>query len=473
MLTTLLKRCLQAVFLLGVISVMAFYLSKAVPGDEVLDYLSIDDTRYSVAADPLEQHLAYTKVAKNRGLDLPLFYCSIRSGYAADSLFTIASQANRETVRHWVKTSRQPDDVMRLYQDIINGMRVSCPASDTSALAKQVCEGLAGLLSMQDLFTVHHAVIRLHQDVAASPQQHPVFEATLDRINKDVEQLVNTKHLSNWQDWFPKMQWHGSGNQYHRWISGLITFKPLTSLVDGRNAWTKIGEALKWTLLLNGFAFLLAMCAGVYIGVWSGANDGKRFEKWVHIGLFALFALPSFWLATLLIYFFSSGEWLSLFPSGGLGAYRQAQGIWSKTTLLATHLFLPVMCLSLGSLAYVSRQMKQSVIHQFHQPYVFFLRAQGISEKTILWKHILRNALFPMITMIGSSLPALLSGSLIIEVIFSIPGMGRLLYNSLLARDWPVVFPVLMLGAAITVISYILTDVAYKWADPRVKSIAS
>ena len=142
-----------------------------------------------------------------------------------------------------------------------------------------------------------------------------------------------------------------------------------------------------------------------------------------------------------------------------------------KSVIIARHFTLPVLCLAMGSLAYVSRQMKQSVLNQFGQPYVMALRAQGIAEKNILRKHVIRNALFPMITMIGGALPALLSGSLIIEVIFSIPGMGRLLYTSLMARDWPVVFPVLMLGAVVTVIAYILTDVIYKWADPRVKSL--
>ncbi len=108
-------------------------------------------------------------------------------------------------------------------------------------------------------------------------------------------------------------------------------------------------------------------------------------------------------------------------------------------------------------------------MHEFTQPYVGMLRSQGVAEKTILRKHIIGNALFPVITMIGGAIPALLSGSLIIEVIFSIPGMGRLMYNSLMSRDWPVAFPILMFGAAITILSYLITDIVYKWMDPRVK----
>ncbi|MGB3079490.1 MAG: ABC transporter permease, partial [Saprospiraceae bacterium] len=271
--------------------------------------------------------------------------------------------------------------------------------------------------------------------------------------------------------WLPLIEWNGTHNQYHQWMSGLLSQRPLTSLVDGLNAWTKIFDALKWTLLLNGLAFLLAILLGVGIGIWSGAHDGMPLERIINWILFALFALPSFWLGTLFIYSLTSGEWLSIFPSGGLGSYQRAGSVIEKWSILFSHLLLPVMCLTLGALAYVSRQMKQSVLHQMEQPYVKALRAQGISERTILKKHVIRNALFPVITIIGGSVPALLSGSLIVEVIFSIPGMGRLMYNSLLAHDWPVVFPVLMLGAAITVFSYVLTDVVYKWADPRVKTV--
>jgi peptide/nickel transport system permease protein len=117
--------------------------------------------------------------------------------------------------------------------------------------------------------------------------------------------------------------------------------------------------------------------------------------------------------------------------------------------------------------------MKHSIEHEYTMPYVQSLRLMGVSEATILNKHVTRNALFPLITIIGGSIPVLLSGSLVIEVIFSIPGMGRLLYTSLLSRDWPVAFPVLMLGAAVTILSYVLTDIIYKWADPRVKVLQS
>lgn len=473
MIRSLLRRCLNALVLLGVISIIAFYLSKLVPGDEILEYLSIDDSKYGASVDPHEQRIAYARVAKKRGLDLPLFYLSVLPSHYPDSLFLILPISDRQTVKKWAQASNQKEGVITLYHHLQSGLGYACPIADESPSADQLCTTINAILNTHDLFTAHHTILRNHSLIAKDSSATAATLSILDTLNKDVELLVSSTIKPKIAEWLPKFYWYGTHNQYHQWMGGFITFRPLTSLIDGRNAWSKIFDALTWTLLLNGLAFILAITLGVVIGLWSGTHDGFKKERVVSIILFTLFALPSFWLATLFIYFLSSGEWLSIFPAGGLGPYHSESNLFKKGAVLLTHLTLPVLCLSLGSLAYISRQMKQSVVNQFHQPYVLSLRSLGVSEKTILRKHIFRNALFPVITMIGGALPALLSGSLIIEVIFSIPGMGRLMYTSLVARDWPVVFPILMFGAAITVFSYILTDVIYKWADPRVKSLDS
>lgn len=472
MFKSLLKRFAYACILLGIISIIAFYLGKLVPGDEILDYLSIDESGYSSVSTPIEQREAYRRVADKRGLNLPQFYFSIRPGYYPDSLFSIVPAEDRNTIISWIRSTHNHPAAMRLYRDGIHVLKLFCPVADTSAIADKICLTVSSVLNSKDLFAAHHQLIRLQQDISQQNADQS-FTGEVQKINGDMDLLVKSAKKLSFLEWIPSVKWHGTSSQYHQWITGFLAFEPLTSLTDGRNAWTKIFDALKWTLLLNGLAFILAIVLGILIGMWSGTHDGTLMERLINIKLFALFALPSFWLATLLIYFFSSGEWLSIFPSGGLGSYDSSNNVLEKGGLLIEHLFLPVLCLALGSLAYVSRQMKQSVVHQFQQPYVLSLRTQGVSEKTILHKHVFRNALFPMITMIGGALPALLSGSLIIEVIFSIPGMGRLMYNSLLARDWPVVFPILMFAATITVFSYILTDVIYKWVDPRTKTMES
>lgn len=465
MILTVVRRVGYALLLLGLISLLAFALSSKVPGDVVLDYLSIDDPRFSSSADPLELRQSYTAVASRRGLNLPLFYFSVRPGYFPDSLFSIVPVSDRKTVKAWTVHSRDGEASMVLYKGICRSIAASCPLSATNAVADTLCQQLGALLEIDHPAVVHE---RLQQSWRLSKDRAMAIASDLENLLSVSTQLAEGRGLPDHQAWIPAFQWHGTSCQYHQWMSGLITFRPLTSLVDGRNAWKKVKEALSWTLWLNGLAFLLAIGLGMWIGIWSGQNNGTKAEKVVQVLLFALFAIPSFWLATLLIAFFST--MLGILPAGGLGPYQTSAGFLSKWAILSRHLTLPVTCLAVGSLAYVSRQMKQSVLLQYKQPYVLALRTMGIRDKTVLWRHVVPNALFPMITMIGGALPALLSGSLIIEVIFSIPGMGRLMYTSLLARDWPVVFPLLMLAATITVLAYILTDIVYAWADPRVKS---
>ncbi len=470
MIQSLLRKFLYALLWLWMISVLAFWLSKQVPGDEILDYLSIENNAFSTSLNPDQQREIYYRVAHKRGLDLPFFYFSLHKGIYPDTLFSLFPLDDRQVVKAWIHQSHDGKRSMELYTSLRTALHYSCTTGTSLTLADSCTRQLQNILIQTDIHQLHQQVNMLSQ-LAETGGQDSLLNDLVENIKQKGDALQEHQPLSFAQFW-PTLNWNGFHNQYHQWIAGLISFQPLTSLVDGRNAWVKISEALKWTLILNGLAFLFAIFLGVMIGIWSGKREGTRKEKWLSMFLFTFFAIPSFWLATLLVLVFSSGEWLSVLPPGGLGQYQDAHSLPEKCGIIGFHLILPVFCLTIGSLAYVSRQMKQSVQHEFTQPYVSALRTLGIAEKTILRKHVVRNALFPMITLMGNALPAILSGSLIIEVIFSIPGMGRLMFTSLMERDWPVVFPILMLAATVTVISYTLTDVIYKWLDPRVKSTA-
>ena len=471
MISSLGKRFFSAIFILWIISLIAFWLSKQAPGDEVMDYLSIDDPRSGINSNPLYLRTSYQKVAHHRLLDLPLFYWSVTPGYYPDTVDHVLPLDDREALKDWIEYSKNGTASFQLYKELHSGLLSSCSGIDQDQMSKQLCQTFDRSLKTHDPELIRKNILALKDNLETNDSIDQEIIQKLSSILLLCDKAMSSPVSHEMTYIFPQFTWHGTQNQYHQWMRGLVSQKPLTSLIDGLNAWSKIYDAMKWTLVLNGLAYLLAIFLGVGIGIWSGTHDGKPSERILNWILFALFALPSFWLGTLFIYFLASGEWFSIFPAGGLGPYQSAGNIASKWTILLYHLVLPVTCLALGALAYVSRQMKQSVLHQMSQPYVKALRAQGISETTIVSKHVTRNALFPVITIIGGSIPALLSGSLIIEVIYDIPGMGRLIYSSLLARDWPVVFPVLMIGAAITVISYVLTDIIYKWVDPRVKTI--
>lgn len=471
MVKSLLRRFLYTLLLLWIISLIAFWLSQQVPGDVVMDYISIDDRGYHVSAGPLEHRLAYERVAKKRGLDLREFYVSVYPGNYPDSINRILPYEDRNVVKKWIHTSGNGEGSLLMYKIFRSGLFANC-GINKQASNDLLCNFFNRSLGTENISLINENAKTIKQQLANDTTVSAANMIALNVVIEQSDQLMTGPIASAIPKYrLPSIKWNGFHNQYHQWITGLFFQKPVTSLVDGRNAWSKIYDSLKWTLLLNGFALLVAIFLGIAIGIWSALKEDKAIEKLINGILFALFALPSFWLGTLLIYFFSSGEWLSVFPASGLGSYHAAGNIFERVAIIFGHLFLPVTCLALGSIAYVSRQMKQSLLHELAQPYVLHLRAQGISEKTIVNKHAIRNAIFPIITIIGGAVPVLLSGSLIIEVIFSIPGMGRLMYNSLLSRDWPVVFPVLMLGAIVTILSYHLSDIMYKWMDPRVKTI--
>ena len=156
------------------------------------------------------------------------------------------------------------------------------------------------------------------------------------------------------------------------------------------------------------------------------------------------------------------------FPTHGLGDISEDDSFWDIFWMRAYHLVLPVFCMSYASLAFVSRQMRGGMIDVFQQDYIRTARAKGFAEQLVIWKHSFRNALFPIITLVASIFPGLLAGSLVIEVIFSIPGMGKLTIDSIYARDWPVVYTILMFSALMTMIGILVADLLYAWADPRV-----
>jgi peptide/nickel transport system permease protein len=457
---TILKRIAYGIFWIWVISVLAFFLSRHVPGDVIHDYLSAEPQAVTISQSPAAERVLYQQVAAKRGLDLPAFYFSIRKGIYPDSLSRILPFDERHAVRNWIDQTHDSDNALRLHQTLRHALTHYCGQSTNRAL----CTTIDNALREPALDKVQSQL-----ETAANRGDSVATVAVYESLLL-IEAMQQPARIAT-SAYFPSVAWHGTNNQYHQWITGLVAQRPMTSLTDGRNAWIKINEALRWTLIINLIAFVLTLLIGCAIGIWSSLRDRTTAERIVNTLLFAAFAIPSFWLATLCILFFSSGAWLSILPSGGLGPYHRATTMLEAWGIVARHLVLPVLCLTIGSIAYISRQMKQSMLHELMSPYVKAMRAQGVSERVIVRRHVVRNALFPIITIMGQSLPALISGSLVIEVIFSIPGMGRLLFTSILARDWPVVFPVLMLSAAVTVMAYILMDIVYAWIDPRVKSI--
>src|SRR6058998_3510442 len=257
--------------------------------------------------------------------------------------------------------------------------------------------------------------------------------------------------------------------QYARWLARLVrldfgkSFSP-----DARPVLQKIGERLPVTLFLNIIEMLIILGLAVPIGVLSATRQYSLYDKVTTIFVFVGFATPDFWLALLLMFLF--GVQLGWLPISGLRSLNwEYLPFWQQQWDFVGHLLLPIVVATFGGLAGFSRYMRQSMLEVIRQDYVQTARAKGLSERTVIGKHALRNALLPVVTVLGLSLPGLIGGSVIIESIFAIPGMGQLMVQSVFSRDYPVVMGNLVIVASLTLVANLVADIAYGLVDPRIR----
>ena len=232
----------------------------------------------------------------------------------------------------------------------------------------------------------------------------------------------------------------------------------------------EIGQRLPNTILLMGVTMLVALVIAIPIGIISALRQYSLYDIAVTTFSFAGQAIPEFWLGLILILIFYA--WLKnpftgepLLPAGGM--YTLGAGFSLPDRI--RYLILPVATGALGWIAWYSRFLRSSMLDVIHQDYMRTARAKGLAERTVVYRHALRNAVIPLVTLLALDLPYLIGGTVFVEMIFSWPGMGRLYYQSALQRDYPVLLAVLIIGAAAIILSNLLADVLYAYADPRIR----
>lgn len=237
---------------------------------------------------------------------------------------------------------------------------------------------------------------------------------------------------------------------------------------DGRPVIDKIKERLPITISIDLLSMILILIVGIPIGVYSARYKDSLLDKGLTAFVFATYAIPLFWLALLFMLFF--GVYLDLLPISGVKSFNYEElTFFQKILDLGHHLVLPIFLSALGGLAGISRYMKSSLLEVLRQDYITTAYAKGLPEKLILRRHAMRNALLPVITILGLSVPGLIGGSVIFESIFAIPGMGQLFYMSVMSRDYPTIMGILVIGAFLTLFGNLLADVCYAVADPRIR----
>ncbi|MCL2389950.1 MAG: ABC transporter permease [Endomicrobia bacterium] len=256
--------------------------------------------------------------------------------------------------------------------------------------------------------------------------------------------------------------------QYWNWFKRVIVLDFGNSFKDGRPASEKIIERIPATILLNILSIILMLIVAVPVGIYSAVRKYSLFDRILTVIVFICFSAPVFWVALMLMIVF--GLWLGWLPISGLTSFDFNElSFFAKTWDLASHLILPVIVSTLGSFAVLSRYIRSGMLDVLKQDYIKTAYSKGLSERQVIFNHALKNALLPLITIIGLSIPGLIGGSFIIETVFSYPGMGRLGFDAIMARDYPVIMGIGVISAFLTLLGNIVADILYAVADPRIR----
>ncbi|MEE9562597.1 MAG: ABC transporter permease [Thermoanaerobaculia bacterium] len=258
--------------------------------------------------------------------------------------------------------------------------------------------------------------------------------------------------------------------QYGSWLrASLLEGNWGVSFVHRRPVTAVIADHLPQTLLLSATALVIQFGVGILLGVGAARNAGSRRDHLIRLGALSLYSLPLFWLGLMALLLLSF-IW-PIFPSGHMSSVGADQlPAWQRLLDLLHHLALPALVLGLASAGAITRFTRNSLLEVIDEDFVRTARAKGVDEGRVFWSHALRNSLAPIIQLLGLSLPFLLSGSLVTEVVFSWPGLGRLTYDSILSRDYPVILASTALAATLVVAGSFLADLLHAAADPRVRT---
>ena len=237
---------------------------------------------------------------------------------------------------------------------------------------------------------------------------------------------------------------------------------------DARPVWDKIRERLPITIYINISSMVIIFLAAIPLGVVSALRRGSATDRSITVFVFIGFSIPGFWLALICMDLF--GVRLGWLPISGIHSAEYASlSLWGKAMDTMRHLFLPVFISAFGSLAGMSRYMRSSMLEIIRQDYILTARAKGLPERTVIYKHAMRNALLPVIIILGLFIPGLIGGSVIFESIFAIPGLGKLFYEAIMMRDYNMIMGSLTIGAVLTLAGNLIADICYSIADPRIR----
>ena len=483
------KRLITFIPMLIAISLIAFIISINAPGDPVERLTKAAGNEGSADEQSGTSKKAKQEIRNKLGLDLPIFYVSITDIATSDTLYRIQDKYHKSNLKALTHQSGNWQVVSDYYKSILIFQKESqklnveeihknnsnLELNDINEIINQLGFEIGSLLETSESEIIDMKFEKIKSSIDSN--------SFLSHLNSNLNTTINNKERlstesTKWKTYIPSLHWYGSNNQYHLWLlgngkdrKGLLRGDFGISYIDSQPISTKIWQKIGISFGLSLISIILAYLISIPIGIYSAYKKDSAADRGMSLILFILYSMPSFFVGTLLLLQFANPDNLSWFPVSGIQdptIFNPEWGFFKKLSHRLPYLILPIITYTYGSFAFLSRIMRVGMIDIVSQDYIRTARAKGLGEKKVILKHALRNSLLPIITVFASIFPMAIGGSIIIEVIFSIPGMGVEIYTSILNYDYPMIITVFTLSGFLTMVGYLVADLLYAVVDPRI-----
>jgi len=489
MLKYTIQRILTFIPMLIAISLLSFVISINAPGDPVERLAKSAESEGSAQEQSGASKKIKQELRKKLGLDLPIFYFSISDLANSDTLYKIQDRYHKATLEHLTHKSGDWQLVSDYYNELLNLKRIkeglsakniheenkNISLNTINEVVNQVGFEINNLLETSDEELMKSSLSKIDENISKFSFFNPLI-ITFNNI-KNLNSALS-KNDKKWKTYIPALHWYGTSNQYHLWLfgngkdrHGLLRGDFGISYIDSQPISTKIWQKIGISFSLSLISIFIAYLISIPIGIYSAYKKDSAVDKGFSLILFILYSMPSFFVGTLLLLQFANPDNLAWFPVSGIQdptLFDPEWSFWTKIKHRMPYLILPIITYTYGSFAFLSRIMRVGMIDIVSQDYIRTARAKGLAEGKVILKHALRNSLLPVITVFAAIFPMAIGGSIIIEVIFSIPGMGVEVYNSILNYDYPMIITVFTLSGFLTMIGYLVADILYAVVDPRI-----
>jgi len=493
MLKYIIRRILVFVPTLIAITLLGFVIMISAPGDPVERMVSAAQSGGEIGTQTANQIEQKKFWSRKLGLDLPIFYFSLNTLAHSDTLYKIYDRNERSALARLTNQYGNWEQISEYFASI--------DALNQAHSSLKVDSSMAEGYSLDDVkedinksyfessalkATYNETVINAKLDALAEIYQAPYmssFRTKLEDVRSKYENMQST--ATAWKVYVPVLNYYPN-NQYHRWIfgdgnwltgSGAEFTKGVVRGDFGTSYRTKmpitevIGIKIFWSFFFTVVSVLMGYLVSIPLGIQQAVRKDSRFDRITTAIVFVLYSIPGFFMATVLLMTFANPDVFYWFPASGVEpvqGFGADAGFMERWSARLPYLILPGISYTYSSFAFLSRTMRVSMLEIVNQDFIRTARAKGLAENVVIYKHMLRNALLPIITVFANIFPVAIGGSVVLEVIFTIPGMGNEVYQAIVNQDYPMVVAVLTITGVLTLVGYLVSDVLYAVADPRI-----